>query len=276
VPGLDEMLLPVRAAFVRGDVSPKGKIVTVDGHDRIEPSNAELARARGLTADENALACVVAAEAGGLPSPYGLCIAEIVLREAATRGTTVAALVTGIGKNKGYCGEQRTRWCSSRANPRIWHLEVARVAMRHRAFNLSRGARRWVGLRVMDRGLQNGKPLSYDAEGILRKWGAEGWEWVGEIHHPDTGEWLIDPYLQCMLRHAGKGKADIDRGLRMVAAARARNGRGGPFGEAAEESGRHEDVAVGVAAGAAVIAGVAIAKPALAAHVVARLKGLWR
>jgi hypothetical protein len=191
-------------------------------HDRAELDGLTLIGQSGSSSDAYTLARIVASECGTLPTTYAWAICEAALAEADAAGKSVFAKVTTPGAayptaNKGYYGEQRTRWCSTYRDPLEWHHEVALAVLRHRSLKLVHGARRWISCKVQDGGVQNGKPLGHDAKGIVEKWGAEGWEWIGPVFDQTTGGVeLLDPYLQCMFKLVGKGKARTDHALAMV------------------------------------------------------------
>ena len=57
---------------------------------------------------------------------------------------------------------------------------------------------RFFNAKVQDGGLQAGKELRFDAIGIVERWGAEGWQWVGA----DAPVHLlgVDPYVLMPMR----------------------------------------------------------------------------
>jgi len=224
---LADLLSLARAKLTGGRFGPATTHKVVNDHDRVEPMAAQLVAAvagLGGTEDSYTLARVIASEAGNLAMIAQLCIADAVLNECAAAKVSVLHKVTTPGAayplaNAGYYGEQRTRWCASRVDPKEAHHEVAKVALGNRALAITRGARRWISCKVQDGGSQNGKPLAYDAVGIVKKWGGEGWEWIGDLFDP-LGVELFDPYSQCMFKLVGAGKANIDKGVAMVEAHR--------------------------------------------------------
>jgi hypothetical protein len=99
-----------------------------------------------------------------------------------------------------HLGRQSGRWCSSFQLPTTRHLELARLALHPRSSPLIAGdARRWIDPLVQDRGKQAGKALRFNAVGIVRKWAAEGWEWIGPVNDL-RGKALIDPYRLLLFR----------------------------------------------------------------------------
>jgi len=253
---LDDILAPARAALTAGRFGPATTHRVVNGHDRTEPDAATLIAQSGESEAVYTIARVLASEVGNQPTTYAYCVAEALIREAAASSLSVLKKVTTPGAafptaNAGYFGEQRTRYCASSKDPQKWHVEVARAALAHHDMNLSRGARRWVSLGTMDGGVQNGNALAYDADGIITKWAGDGWQWVGDIYHPTTGELLILPYKLCLLAFVGKGKVNTAPALAMVDQGR----RGGPTdlsGAGRDDTGEGGGLWVAVAAAAAV------------------------
>ncbi len=256
---LDDILAPARAALTAGRFGPATTHRVVNGHDRTEPDAATLIAQSGESEAVYTIGRVLASEVGNQPTTYAYCVAEALIREAGVSGMSVLKKVTTPGAayptaNPGYFGEQRTRYCASSKDPLKWHIEVARAALNNHDFNLSRGARRWVSLNVMDAGVQNGNALAYDADGIITKWAGDGWQWVGDIYHPTTGELLILPYKLCLLAFVGAGKANTAAALAMVDQGR----RGGPTDLQGSGAGR-DDTGEGGGRWVAVAAAAAIA-----------------
>jgi hypothetical protein len=194
------------------------------------------AAAAGLDGDESGMAWALASEADrvDLYPQYALAIGEAIWNDAqANTGGSVHRRVTMAGVRlkggkrppaEGHYGRQSGRWCSSWQRPTERHVVAARAvlgAMRESSPLIGHGGRRWIDGRVMDRGFQAGKRLRHDAEGIVRAWGAEGWQWVGPILD-GRGELLLDPYVLCLFRFVGRGAADIERGVEMVRDGRRR------------------------------------------------------
>ena len=87
--------------------------------------------------------------------------------------------------------------------------------------DMTRGARRWDDGYTQDRLSAAGR-VRYDAIGIVQKWGAEGWEWVGPIFEANGTTVLIDPYRLALFRFVGKGRAEVWRGVQAVKDGRER------------------------------------------------------
>jgi hypothetical protein len=182
--------------------------------------------------DMSALAWAGASEAldpGKYPQ-YVVAIMEAICNAAVKSSISVHSRVTMQGLKKasggsfeapGHYARQSGRWCSSFQRPTIRHACAARaVLLAHREGKpyLGHGATRWIDCRVMDKGKQNGKALSYDAAGIVRKWGGEGYEAVTPIR--SGGELLVDPYVLMLFRKVAR--ADVARGLAIVEEGRRR------------------------------------------------------
>lgn len=218
---LADVLAVARAKLTDGRFGPATTHREVNGHDRVEPDALTLIAQAGSTADAYTLARVVASECGTLPVPYAFCICEGVQNACKLSKVSILHKVTTPGAayplaNPGYYGEQRTRWCASRQDPRVWHHEVAKAALAHPELQLAQGAVRWISCKVQDGGVQNGKPLGHDAAGIIKTWGQDGYEWIGPVRDRVTGIELLDPYLQCMFKHVGKGNAQTAPALAML------------------------------------------------------------
>lgn len=183
-------------------ITPVGVPREVGGKLRVEPAAVELAELAHLPIDEMTLARLVGSEVGSLPPQYYYAVAEVGLNEARARGLSVTKLLTG-GPNPGFYGEQSGRWAATSRPANRKHLVAAQLAMRGKAAGFVRGARKFYDPKVQDGGQQRGKPLQYDAIGIVRKWYREGWRWIGELHDPETGEWLIDPYRLFLMSKTG-------------------------------------------------------------------------
>jgi hypothetical protein len=232
VADLDTILAPARAAsptLVGPATSPR----EVAGHVRREPDAATCIARSGRPADPYILARILESEAGSQPLTYRYCIGEAVLNDMAATGDTLLQLATG-GINPNHFGAQSGRHCATSQDPRLPSYLVAEAVLARRGspLGLAKGARRWFSPRTQDGGTQGGKPLKFDAVALVKKRAGEGWEWVGDIFHPNTGEWLIDPYLLCLFKWVGKGKAIPTRGLAMVELGRkSPRGKSGPLDE---------------------------------------------
>jgi hypothetical protein len=191
-----------------------------------------------LPCDIAALAAVAVSEAPDIAKypQYALAILEAVSNAADRARISLDQRVTMRGvklakgrhaPNAGHFARQRGRWCASLQWPTGRHVEAARLVSNRRARGLSpifgHGAERWVDLRVMDKGTQAGRPLAYDAAGIVSRWGADGWE----VAPPTVvaGEVVIDPYVLALFRRSSK--PDVARGMRVVADGRKRWGISG-------------------------------------------------
>jgi hypothetical protein len=259
---LDDALAPARALGPQGLVpypTGQGRRVEADGYLYMAPSAATLIGQSGLGMDVRVLAGVMASEAGSLPTTYRYAIGETVLNECRAKGYTTLRRVTGDGKKQGHFGEQSGRWCASSRNPTRADVAIAQAVVATYNLNVTRGARRWVSLKVMDGGYQRGKPLAYNALSLLKKWGDEGWQWVGPIVD-DRGVELIDPWLQCHLALVGKGKVDHDRHERLVAYGRS---KGSALAVSDEASSDFDDGAPVVRVGAFAALAAALGLPNL-------------
>jgi hypothetical protein len=244
VASLADALSLARAKMTAGHFGPKTTMRVVNGHNRCEPDGLTLIGQSGSSSDAYSLARVVASECGTLPTTYAWMICEGVINECAHAGISIFSKVTNPGAayplaNKGWYGEQRTRWCATSKDPLEWHHEVALAVLRNPSTQLAQGARRWISCRVQDGGSQGGHDLPTDAKGIVSKWGAEGWEWIGPTFDRLTGVEVIDPYLQCMFRFVGAGKVQLGPANAMIDERRrkaftAKN-------TASEGGGRHDD-----------------------------------
>jgi hypothetical protein len=210
MPSLADALALARAKLTGGRFGPATTHAVVNGHERCEPDGLALIGQAGSSSDAYSLARVFASECGSLPTTYAWCIGEAVQNSARAAGLSIFSRVTNPGAayplaNRGYYGEQRTRWCSTYRDPLAWHHEVALAVLKNPDLDVSKGARRWISCKVQDGGVQNGRPLKNDSKGIVESWAGDGYEWVGPIHDRVTGVEIIDPYLQCMFRYVGKG-----------------------------------------------------------------------
>ncbi len=196
-----------------------------DGYQFRGVTLATWARAAGVSDDVAAGAWVAASEARDVKTypAYGFAILEAVVNAARAAKRTPATQVTRDVTHAaaaGHFGRQSGRWCSTFQPPTARHLELARLALFARERPLLAGnARRWIDPMVQDGGKQAGKALAYNALGIVRKWGLEGWQWVGPVAGPD-GKAILDPYRLMLLEQVG-GVADI-----RAAAAAIIDGRG--------------------------------------------------
>jgi hypothetical protein len=219
---LADALAVAKAQLQGGYFGPRTTTKVVNDHQRNEPDALTLIGQAGSTADAYSLARVVAAECGTLPTTYGYAICEGVLNECKAAGVSVLTKVTTPGvaypnANKGYYGEQRTRWCATSKDPLKWHHAVALAVISNPNVRITSGARRWISCNSQDAGMQNGKPLPTDAMGIVKSWATEGWAWIGPVFDELTGVELLDPYLQCMFHQVGKGNVDTQPALDMIA-----------------------------------------------------------
>lgn len=218
---LAQALELARAKLTDGYFGPRTKTATVNGHERVEPDGLTLIDQSGSSSDAYSLARLIASECGTQPLTYQWCVAEGTRNSSNAADISIFRRVTDPGAayptaNKGYYGEQRTRWASTKQDPKVAHHEVALAVLSNPTMNLAKGARRWISCKVQDGGVQNGKPLPNDAKGIITSWSKDGYQWVGPIFEPQLGQELIDPYLLCLFEFVGAGKADPARGLAMV------------------------------------------------------------
>lgn len=214
---------------------PRTKPTIVDGYERTEPSGPFWAAAAGLAPDEAAGARMIQSEAGDLLArgyvAYAVAVGLACMNEAYRRATSsepgaVFRLVTGDARSQhvGYFGRQGGRWCASLSDPSARALEAWRVAsaLHGDGLDFTTGARRWDDGWTQDRLWKAGK-VNHDALGIVRKWAADGWEWVGPIYDTDGKTPLIDPYRLMLFRFIGR-KADVWRGEQAVKDGRSRWG----------------------------------------------------
>jgi D-alanyl-D-alanine dipeptidase len=203
-------------------VLPRTEREIVDNYERAKPRGDVWCRLAGLSLDEGALARMVASEVGNLPPQYMIAVIEATINEAGSKNISVFQRITMQGlklkggvipKSAGFFGRRSGRWCSSIQDPTLQHLEAVRVVLITPRPLVALDARRWVDGRTMDRGLQGGKKLAYNAVTIVQKWGAEGWEWIGPVFHSDGRTPLLDPYLLMMFRFVGPRKANIQSGV---------------------------------------------------------------
>ena len=173
---------------------------------------------------------MIASEVGTKPPQYMLAVAEGTINEARAKNITVFQRVTMQGlkvrgrpaKSGSYFGRQSGRWCASIQDPTQKHLRAARFALAAAAPLIARDARRWIDGKVMDGSVQAGKKLRYNAVTIVEKWGNEGWEWIGPVYAADRSTPLLDPYRLMLLRFAGRGRANVQRGIEAMLDGRRR------------------------------------------------------
>lgn len=189
-------------------VGPSTKLVEMKRGESswtgVQTSPVELHRLSGLDRNLYAIARCVASEVGSKrPGEYLLGVAEGVRNEARRRKVEPYQLLV-YGANASYAwtegmyGRQSGRWAATSQDPHARAVLAARIAM-DRETNLCRDTIRWCSLSVMDGGTQGGKPLRYDAAGIVKKWNAEGKVWIGAIPNVDT-------YRQCWFREGRPGE----------------------------------------------------------------------
>jgi len=214
---------------------PLTRIVRVEGYDRIHPVGRVWCALAGLAPDEGAGARLVQSEVGELLArghvAYGVAVALATMNEAYRRAGSfetgaVFRVVTADTRtpHTGFFGRQSGRWASSIADPSERALETFRLAstLHGDGLDFTSGARRWDDGYTQDRLWKAGR-VRHDAGGIVRKWAAEGWEWVGPIFDSDGATPLIDPYRLMLFRFVGR-KADTWRGDQAVLDGRARWG----------------------------------------------------
>lgn len=211
-------------------VRPRTKPVTVDGYTRTEPSASFWCVAANLHPDEGAGARLVESETGDLLArgyvQYGVAVGLATWNEAIRRSGSVFTLVTKDARSvhAGYFGKQSGRWASSIQDPTTRALEAFRLAtdLHGDALDFTAGARRWDDGYTQDR-LWAAARVKHDAMGIVRKWAAEGWQWVGPIYEPDGKTVLIDPYRLMLFSFVGR-RADVWRGEQAIKDGRSRWG----------------------------------------------------
>jgi hypothetical protein len=214
---------------------PLTRVAVVDGYERAEPVGRVWCALAGLSPDEGAGARLVQSEVGELIArgyvAYGVAVALATMNEAFRRASSfetggVFRLVTGDARTQhtGFFGRQSGRWASSIADPSARALESFRLAsaLHGDGLDFTSGARRWDDGYTQDRLWKSGR-VRHDAGGIVRKWSAEGWEWVGPIFDSDGATPLIDHYRLMLFRFVGR-KADTWRGDQAVLDGRARWG----------------------------------------------------
>lgn len=188
---------------------PPNPVITL--HDGYEFRGVPLptwARAAQVADDIAAGAWVAASEARDVRAypAYGFAILEAAANAARAARRTLAEQVTRDVTHvaaAGHFGRQSGRWCSTFQPPTARHLELARLALYPRERPLLAGrARRWIDPLVQDHGKQAGKALAFNAIGIVEKWAAEGWAWIGPIAGPD-GKAIIDPYRLTLFELCG-------------------------------------------------------------------------
>jgi hypothetical protein len=227
---LERILDRIRAA-PKTYIKPRTRRVVVDGYERTDPRGDVWCQQAGLTLDEGALARMVASEVGTKPPQYMIAVIEATMNQARAKKISAFQQITMQGlklkggvipKSAGYFGRQSGRWCASIQDPTLQHLEAVRAVLSAPESLVARDGRRWVDGKVMDSGHQAGKRLKNNAVTIVEKWGAEGWEWIGPVYGPDGQTLLLDPYRLMVFRLAGRGKADIRRGVEAMREGRLR------------------------------------------------------
>ena len=190
----------------RGTVGHPTTIAAIRSPDRARSwdgvAGDRAAAAGGLDVDTYGIARCTASEVSG-PALAWLAVAEACWLEASAAKLRPADLLTqrtsaAYAFTRGRWGEQRGRFASTRHDPTGRHFAAARLA---KGAGLVNGARRWLGLRTMDRGRQGSAALAYDAHGIVDKWGADGWRWIGPLP-------TIDTYRTLALFRKVAGRAD--------------------------------------------------------------------
>lgn len=181
---------------------------TAGGYEHHQPTARYVCAEAGLEADVGILACAAASEFRQDHPAELLAGCNAIITDARERKKPISieARVTMLGLKRklifnypaaGYLGRQSGRWCSSWQKPTLRTVEAARLALQGVGMELAQGARRWIDLAIMDRGLQAGKKLAHDAEGIVRARYAEGWRWCGRVDG-------ISPYRLMLLGRRGE------------------------------------------------------------------------
>lgn len=204
----------------RTRLQPRTQVVKVDGYERASlPGRVWCAEAR-LSLDDGAGARLVHSEVGDLLargySQYALAVGLATINEAVYRygraADAVFRLVTGDtrAQHRGWFGRQGGRWAASLQDPTMRALAAWRIAreLYDTTRDFTRGARRWDDGYTQDRLAAAGR-VRYDALGIVRKWCAEGWSWIGPVFEYDAQTPLIDPYRLLLFRFVGRGHADL-------------------------------------------------------------------
>jgi hypothetical protein len=175
-------------------IGPVTSVVSLHGPGEarwrgVSISPVDLHRRSGIDRDTYATARCIASEVRGTGEAL-LAVAEAIRNAAKEKGTTPYTLLAyrtaaAYSWTAGRYGEQHGRWASTRQDPTQRTLAAARAALQQGA-NIANGAARWLGLATMDAGSQGDRKLTYDAIGIAKKWGAEGWQWIGHLPRVDT------------------------------------------------------------------------------------------
>lgn len=174
---------------------------------------ATLAAAAGLPLDLYSLARLVQSEWGSGPLAGRIAIAEAARNRAASVGKSVTAM---LAHHDGRYGRQTGGWASTSQDPTPGAVEAAKSA--YGGSNLAGGAIRFFDGKSQDGGVQAGKALTYDASGIVSKWGAEGLEWIKDA--PIYTQYGVDPYRLMVFRKTSS--PDIASALAAIV-----RGRGG-------------------------------------------------
>lgn len=163
----------------------------------------KLASASGLDPDLYACARCVQSEEGSSAAEYLLAVAECVRNEARERGAGPLKLLTSptdtYRATAGLFGEQHGRWAATSRDPTEKSVAAARAALIG-GTRMIGDARKFYSPKVQDTGRQGARALTSDAVGIIERWSADGWEWIGHIPG-------VDAYRLMLLRFAGRGKA---------------------------------------------------------------------
>lgn len=199
------------------------RVTRDDGYVFVKESPVDLARAGGLDVEDLALAACVQSEVGSLPSQYKYAVAEAIHNDALARGETLLTRLTSGTKAPGHFGQQSGRFAATSQKPTGKSLAAARLARAGAARGFTRGARRFIDPKVHDGGIQAGKSIP-TAEAVIRSRYNEGWKWVGPLHDPVTGEWLIESYV--LFLFSKSGTASLDEALAELDAGRKRNKTG--------------------------------------------------
>lgn len=164
----------------------------------IATSPAQLAAQAGVDIETYSLARVLASEGYGGEDVGEIwaivAIAQAVVNTARARGKNITALVTASTWGTplaGHYGEQSGRYAATSADPREWHLAVARAVLQGAVPDLARGATQFFDPLVQDGGVQRGTKIK-TADAILQSWHAHS-AWIGQVP-------MIDPYALMFLR----------------------------------------------------------------------------
>jgi hypothetical protein len=200
-------------------VGPANPLIE-DGYRRL--TAREWARGAHLDPDEAAAATMLASEASwdevARWPQYGRQIVRAARREAISRGVSLCQLIAAEGTRApgaGRFGPQSGRYCASSQRALHAHLAMVREVLAEPAEPLEqarRGARWWVHLKTQDGGKQGGKPLRFNAEGIVRRRWLQRLVWVGPL--PD-----VAPYVLMLFRQRRDGDT-LEPALEVVAAGR--------------------------------------------------------